>query len=402
MPFENFISLGHIFGAKKTGKREQMMFITGIGRTKFGILDKSLPEMLYEAMLKTLQDSPLTIEDIDAVIVSNFLAGPTTGQLHLGSLVTSLLPGTDLTAFRVEAACASGGTAVYMAGSLLRDFENILVLGGEKLNGLMNKKIYKNIAMAGDLLRDQKEGLIFPAQYALIAAKYLKKFGLPSKELSLVSAKNYFNASKNPLAHFNFRDLTPDAICSSPDICHPLKLFDCCPISDGAAGLIVSRNRLSKRDIEILGRGAGTDAISLSHRKDFTGFCAARTAARRAYDVAGIEPADIDLAEVHDCFSIAEVIAMEDLGFCKKGQGMDLIRSGETSMSGRIPVNTDGGLLADGHPMGATGIAQICEIVTQLRGDAGERQVSHPEIGLSHNVGGVGGTAVVHVMRRCT
>ncbi len=377
------------------------MFITGIGRTKFGILDKSLPEMLYEAMQKTLQDSPLKIEDIDAVVISNFLAGPTTSQLHLGSLVTSLLPGTNLPAFRVEAACASGGTAVYMAGSLLSDYENIMVLGGEKLTGQMNKKIYKNIAMAGDLLRDQKEGLIFPAQYALVAAKYLKKFGLPPEDLALVSRKNYFNASKNPLAHFNYRDLTADAICSSPHICHPLKLFDCCPISDGAAGLIVSRNSLSQRDIEILGRGAATDAISISQRKDFTGFSAARCAAKRAYDAADIEPADIDLAEVHDCFSVAEVIAMEDLSFCRKGEAMDLIRSGETSLSGRLPVNTDGGLLADGHPVGATGIAQICEIVRQLRGEAGERQVSRPEIGLTHNVGGVGGTAVVHIMRRC-
>lgn len=378
------------------------MFITGIGRTKFGILDKSLPEMLYEAMLKTLQDSPLTIEDIDAVIVSNFLAGPTTGQLHLGSLVTSLLPGTNLPAFRVEAACASGGTAVYMAGSLLGDFENILVLGVEKLNGPTNKTIYKNIAMAGDLLRDQKEGLIFPAQYALVAAKYRKRYDQPSEDLALVSRKNYYNASKNPLAHFNYRDLTVDAICSSPEICHPLKLFDCCPISDGAAGLIISRNSLSKRDIQILGRGVGTDAISLSQRKDLTGFSAARYAAKMAYDMAGLEPSEIDLAEVHDCFSIAEVIAMEDLGFCKQGRAIELIKSGETSLCGRLPVNTDGGLLADGHPVGATGIAQICEIVKQLRGEAGERQVCHPEIGLSHNVGGVGGTAVVHIMRRCT
>jgi acetyl-CoA C-acetyltransferase len=378
------------------------MYITGIGRTKFGLLNKSLPELLYEAMFKTLQDSSLEIEDIDAVVVANFLAGPTQNQLHLGSLVSSLLPGTNLPAFRVEAACASGGMAVFTALSMQHDFENILVLGGEKLNGQMNKKIYKNIAMAGDALRDQQEGLIFPAQYALVAAKYFKRYGASQEDLSLVSLKNYSNAARNPLAHFNYKDLTLEAIRNSPVVCSPLRLFDCCPISDGAAGLIVSRERWSKRDIEIIGRGVGTDAISISQRKEFTGFQAARCAAGLAYGMAKVSPQEIDVAEVHDCFSIAEMIAMEDLGFSGRGKAAEMIRSGEASLSGLLPVNTDGGLLADGHPVGATGIAQICEIVTQLRGEAGKRQVCSPKIGLAHNVGGVGGTAVVHIMRRCS
>jgi acetyl-CoA C-acetyltransferase len=374
------------------------MYIKGIGRTKFGILDKSLPQLLYEAMYKAIEDSPLGIEDIDAVVIANFLGGSTYGQLHLGSLVTSLLPGTNLPAFRIEAACASGGLAVYQALSLGHDFENILVVGGEKLYPQMNKKIYKNIAMAGDVLRDQREGLIFPAQYAFVASAYFKKYGASLDDLALVSLKNYTNAAYNPLAHFNYKDLTLDLLNSSPIVCSPLRIFDCCPISDGAAALIISREAGSRRDIEIIGAGAATDAISLSSRKKFASFESASSAAEIAYRMADISPDDVDIAEVHDCFTIAELVAMEDLGFCSRGEASKLLRRGETNLRGRLPINTDGGLLADGHPVGTTGIAQICEIVKQLRGEAGDRQVLGARIGLAHNVGGVGGTAVVHIM----
>ncbi len=375
------------------------MYIAGIGRTKFGILDKSLPELLYMAIYKALEDCALKVEDLDAIIVANFLGGSTQSQMHLGSLVSSLLPGTNLPSFRVEAACASGGMAVFQGLSLLyRGFENVLVVGGEKLNVLPNRELYKNIAMAGDFFRDQQEGLIFPAQYAIVASRYLRTCGACLDDLSSVSLKNYSNAAHNPLAHFNYKDLTLETINSSAVICSPLRLFDCCPISDGAASIIISRKKRSSRDIKIIGAGAITDAISLSQRKELTSFKAARSAAKAAYGMAGISPNDVDIAEVHDCFTIAELIAMEDLGFCGQGEAAGMLRRNETSLSGRLPINTDGGLLADGHPVGATGIAQICEVVRQLRGEACERQVSKARIGLTHNVGGVGGTAVVHVL----
>ncbi|MGD0952888.1 MAG: thiolase domain-containing protein [Methanotrichaceae archaeon] len=377
------------------------MYITGIGRTKFGILDESLPQLLYDAIYRALRDSTLGVEDLDAIVVANFLAGNTQSQLHLGSLVSSLLPGINLPSFRVEAACASGGVAVFQALSLLHAFENILVVGGEKLNVLPNKILYRNIAMAGDLLRDQQEGLIFPAQYAIVASRYLRTYGASLDDLSLISLKNYSNAAYNPLAHFNYKDLTMETIDSSAVVCSPLRLFDCCPISDGAASIIISRERKTSRDVKIIGTGAMTAAISLSQRKEFTTFRAARSAAEVAYIMAGISPEDVDVAEVHDCFTIAELIAMEDLGFCGQGEAVEMVKKDETSLSGRLPINTDGGLLADGHPIGATGIAQICEIVRQLRGDAGERQVREARIGLTHNVGGVGGTAVVHILERC-
>ena len=378
------------------------MYITGIGRTKFGVLDKSLPELLYEAMYKCVKDSPLSLDKIDAVVVSNFLAGSTQSQLHLGSLISSLLPGTNLPAFRVEAACSSGGMAIYQALSLLHEFDNILVIGGEKLNVSFNKRIHKYISMAGDQLRDQQEGLIFPAQYAIAASNYFRTYGGTREDLALISLKNYSNAALNQLAHFSKKIIDMDIINAAPMVCSPLKLYDCSPISDGAASIILSNEKKSHRDVEIIGYGAKTDAISLSQRKEFAAFKAAGMAAKTAFNMAEISPKDIDLAEVHDCFTIGELIAMEDLGFCGRGEAIELVRKGETSLHGSLPINTDGGLLADGHPFGATGIAQICEIVKQLRHEAGERQISKAKIGLAHNIGGVGGTAVVHILAGCS
>jgi len=375
------------------------MFISGIGRTKFGISNKTLPELLYEAIYAAVKDSSLSINSIDLIIVANFLAGNTQNQLHLGSVISSLLPGINRTSFRVESACASGGMAIYLAQQLVDRYSNILVVGGEKLNSDININLIKNIALAGDLLRDQSQGLIFPAQYSFIASQYQKRYDLKHDDLALISLKNYANANLNPLAHFYYKNITLDLINSSPWICSHLKLYDCCAISDGASAVVISRDRVTNRDIELIGSGANTDAISLSQRQDFTSFISTKIASKDAYDMAKVTPKEIDIAEVHDCFTIAELVAMEDLGFCKKGTAANHIRDEETMLSGILPINTDGGLLGDGHPVGATGIAQICELVTQLRGEAGKRQIRNAKTGLSHNVGGAGGTAVVHILR---
>jgi len=374
------------------------MYIIGVGRTKFGVLNKSLPELAYEAIYNALEDSPIEIADIDAIIVANFLAGPNQGQLHLNSLVSSILPGINLPIFRVEGACASGGLAVHLALSMPKKFENILVVGVEKLNDHPTKTVTKNLAMAGDSLRDQKEGLIFPAQYAIVADQYLRKYDAAHDDLALVSLKNHRNATLNPLAHFHYKDVDLETINSSPIVCSPLNLFDCCAISDGAASVVLSRTKKSDRDVKIIGSAVNTDSLSLSQRKELTTFKAARLAAKSAYEMAKLTPKDIDIVEVHDCFTIAEIIAMEDLGFCKKGEGTKLIRNDETTLSGRLPTNTDGGLIGDGHPVGTTGIAQIFEIVQQLRGNAEKRQIPNAKIGLTHNIGGAGGTAVVHIL----
>jgi len=377
------------------------MHICGIGKTKFGITHKSLPELIYESMYLAITDSPIEVIDIDAIIVSNFLAGASQSQLHLGSIIASLLPRLNLPIFNVESACASGGAAFHMATSLIKIFDNILVIGAEKISNVTNNSLTKDIAMAGDYLRDQREGLIFPAQYAIVASQYIKKHKAKHDDLSLISLKNHKNANLNPLAHFNYMDLDWDTICSSPVVASPLQLYDCCPFSDGAASIVLSRQRLSDRDVKVIGTSLITDSISLSQRNEFTTFRSARLAAEAAYSMAKISPKDIDIAEVHDCFTIAELIALEDLGLCKRGDAIKLVRNDETSLSGRIPINTDGGLLADGHPIGATGIAQIYEIVKQLRDEADGRQISNARIGLTHNIGGAGGTAVVNILEKC-
>jgi len=376
------------------------MFISGVGRTKFGPLAESLPQLLYEAVSKALEDAGIGYEDLDAAYVANFCAGPFVGQLHMNSLLASLLPGTHLPIVRVETACASGASALFQAGLALSRFRTVLVAGVEKMSTVQGSLAATNIGMAGDAELDGPAGLIFPASYALIASAHMAEHGSTLDDLSLVSLKNHENASLNPLAHFYHKRVTLEDINSSATVCSPLRLFDCSPISDGAAALVVSAERRSDREVRVVGSALATDTLSLAERDTITSFAAVRLAAAQAYRQAGIGPKDVDVVEAHDCFTIMELIALEDLGFCEPGEGKDLVREGRTSREGDIPVNVDGGLKADGHPIGASGIAQIFELVTQLRGEAGPRQIPGARIGLAHSVGGVGGTSAVHILRK--
>ena len=221
--------------------------------------------------------------------------------------------------------------------------------------------------------------------------------------MAKVAVKNHHNATLNPIAQFS-REITVEDVLNSPMIADPLTLLDCSPITDGAAAMILCKAELAKKytdnPVYIIGSGQASDTLALHSRKSLTTLEATVKAAREAYKQAGINPEDVDLAEVHDCFTIAEIVAIEDLGFCKKGEGGKLVEEGATEIGGRIPINTSGGLKAVGHPVGATGIKQAIEIVLQLRGEAGKRQVEDAEIGLTHNVGGSGATAVVHIFSR--
>ncbi|CEG13792.1 putative acetyl-CoA acetyltransferase [groundwater metagenome] len=373
--------------------------IIGTGRTKFGVLNENIPELSYEAMFKSLEDSTLSINDIDAIYVANFCAGPFQNQLHLNSVISSLLPKSNIPIIRIETACASASSALYQAIISLNKFENIMVLGVEKMTDADNLSASKNISSAGDRLLDQDEGLIFPAEYALIAQQHMLEYGTTLDDLALVSLKNHNNANLNDLAHFYHKKVDIEMIKNSPVVCSPLRLFDCSPVSDGAAAVIISRNKKTDRNIKIAASAIATDTISLCQRENLTSFNAAKIAAKEAYKQANIKPEDIDIAEVHDCFTISELIAMEDVGLCKEGESKYLIRDGKTNLRGDIPINTDGGLKADGHPIGASGVAQIIEVVTQLRGEAGKRQVQDAEVGLTHNIGGIGGTAVIHILK---
>ncbi len=355
-------------------------------------------QLVQEAALEALEDADLCPDDIDTIIVANFLGGPNEGQLHLNSVIAGVFPGLRVPSWRTEAACASGGVALHQGVLALNQYRTVLVVGVERMSHVPGAELTANIAMAGDATLDWVAGLTFPANYALVAQAHMAEYGTTLRDLELISLKNHANANLNPKAHFHHKEVCQSDIDAGPTVASPLRLFDCCPVSDGAAAVVLRRAALDHRSAEVLASAVSTDVISLAQRESLTSFAAAKDAARRAYSQSGLQPTDIDLAEVHDCFTIAELIACEDLGLCSVGCGGEFIRRGDSAIGGRLPVNPSGGLKAGGHAIGATGIGQVYELVTQLRGEAGARQVADCRVGLAHNVGGVGGTCSVHIL----
>lgn len=371
--------------------------VIGTGMTKFGELwDKTLEDMSLEASLLAIKDSGLNKNKIDAIFVGNMLYGKLSGQDHLGALVSSLLD-LKVPATHIEAACASGGMAIQAAVHALRAgaYKNVLVLGVEKMTDYSTSQISEALMGAGSEM-ERQAGLTFPALYALMAKSHMQKYGTTRTHLASVSVKNHHNASLNSYAQFPY-EIDLEKALKAPFIAEPFTIFDSSPISDGAAAVILSSE---KDGIEIIASESATDTVDLSQRNSFTEIEATKIASQKAYAEAGITPEDLDLLEVHDCFTIAEIMAMEDLGLCKKGDGGEFIQSGKTKLSGKTPVNTSGGLKACGHPVGATGVKQIIEITNQLKGNLGSRQVKNPKIGLAQNVGGTGATVAIHILKK--
>lgn len=380
--------------------------VAGIGLTKFGELwDKSLYDLAYDAAKEALDDASLTIKDIDGIFVGNMLSGVLLGQEHLGATVASLL-GSNAPARKVEGACASGGLAIHDAIEALLSglHEKILVLGVEKMTDAPPQKVMAGLMGAG--AEDERlAGLTFPGLYALLAKAHMAKFGTTKEHMANVAVKNHYHASLNDKAQFPF-EISIEKVMKSTKITDPFTLFDASPITDGASAVILtaknskSEYRNPKKKVFITGSAVATDTISLSQRESLTELKGTRMAVEKAFRQAGVTSKDIDVVEVHDCFTIAEILAMEDLGFCKKGEGGEFIASGHTRLGGKMPVNTSGGLKACGHPVGATGVKQIVEITQQLQGRAGRRQAEGgAKVGLTQNVGGTGGTVVVHVLQ---
>lgn len=371
-----------------------MITISGAYQTKFGELwDKSLEDLIFEAGEGAIADAGISKSKIDLVIVANMLAD----QSHLGALAVELLGLNSVPAIRVEAACASGGIALHQAITAIKagEVKNVLVIGAEKMTDKSNGEIAQAL-MGAASEAERQAGLTFVGLYALMARVYFDKFKATKNDLAYVAIKNHRHASKNPKAQYPF-PVELETVLKSSCVASPLHLFDCSPITDGAAAVVVSSQPGA---VEISASQIATDSVSLTERESLTELKATKIAAKKAYAQAGVGPDDIDLAEVHDCFSIAEIMAVEDLGFCKKGEGFKKIRSGEFDHDGRLPVNLSGGLKACGHPVGATGIKQIVELVMQLKGQAGERQIRKAKIGLAHNVGGSGATAAVHILKK--
>jgi acetyl-CoA C-acetyltransferase len=378
--------------------------IIGVGMNKWGELwQKSLRDVFVESALLAVKDAG--VDHIDSMYVGCMSSGLFVGQEHLASLLSDYLGMGPIPAARVESACASGGLAVRMGFmDVASGMSDIVLVGGvEKMTDVGGDGATFALSTAADQEYEVYHGITFPGLYALMARSHMEKYGTTRDQLAQVAVKNHENGSKNPLAQFP-QKITVEQVIESIMVADPLTILDCSPITDGSACLILCPAEMAKKlskkpPIKIMGTGNATDTIALHSRSDFTTLNATVKAAERAYKMAGVKPDDVSLAEVHDCFTIAEIIISEDLGFFKKGEGGKAVGSGITAVGGKKPINASGGLKSKGHPVGATGVAQVVEIVHQLRGEAGGRQVKDAKIGLTQNMGGSGGSAVVHIMQ---
>jgi acetyl-CoA C-acetyltransferase len=382
--------------------------IIGVGCTRFGERwDVSLRDMVAEAGVMAIDDAGATGEQIDALYVGNMSGGRFVEQEHIGALIADCagLSRLHIPSTRVEAACASGGLALRQAVlAVASGYHDIVIAAGvEKMTDVSSGTAADALAAAADREWECFFGATFPALYAMMARLHMRRYGTTHDQMARVAVKNHHHACLNPIAQYHM-EITVDDVNKSPMVADPLHILDCSPISDGAAAVILAPTEMARRfsdiPIKIAASAQGSDTLALHDRRDLTALDSTVHAARNAFAQAGVEPRQIDVAEVHDCFTIAEILAIEDLGFVEKGQGGRAVEEGLTALGGTLPINTSGGLKACGHPVGATGIKQAYEIALQLRGEAGRRQVDEAEVGLTHNVGGSGGTAIVHILTR--
>jgi acetyl-CoA C-acetyltransferase len=365
--------------------------------------ESSLRQLFVEAGLKAIDDAG--VDHIDALYVGSMSSGLFNSQEHIGAMMADYLGVAPIPAMRVESACASGGMALRLGFlSVLSGQHDIVMVGGvEKMTDVDSNQATFALSTAADYTYESHFGVTFPGLYAMIARAHMDRFGTTREQLAAVAVKNHANALMNPLAQFH-RKITVDDVINSTPVADPLNILDCSPITDGASAMIVCPLDLAKKIarnnplVKIIGSGQASDSIALAGRREISELDAVAKSAELAYKMAGKNPADMQVAEVHDCFTIAEICNIEALGFVEKGEGGPATESGLTALDGKIPVNTSGGLKAKGHPVGATGIAQAIEIVEQLRGTAGDRQVKGARVGLAQNMGGSGASSVVHIM----
>ena len=376
--------------------------IIGVGMTKWGELwDKSLRTIFTETALLAIADAG--VDKIDSMVVGCMSSGLFVGQEHLASLLADSLGRTPVPAARVESACSSGGAALRQGFiEVASGLSDVVLVGGvEKMTDVTGCEATFALGTAADQEYEGYHGLTFPGLYAMMAVAHMHRFGTTREQLAMVAVKNHDNGSRNPLAQFPYK-VTVDGVLNSVLVADPLRILDCSPITDGAAAVILcpaDMARKAKRPVvRIAGVGQATDSIALSSRRDLTWLESTSIAAQKALAMAGRKIGDIDLFEVHDCFTIAEIMVIEALGLVEKGKGGRAVEEGLTTRDGRFPVNPSGGLKAKGHPVGATGVAQAVEIVKQLRGEAGDRQIKGAKRGLTQNMGGTGGSSVVHIL----
>jgi acetyl-CoA C-acetyltransferase len=387
--------------------------IAGVGMVPFERRDEdSLVDMLATAGLHALDDAGLGKVEVDSVYVGNMASGLFNHQVSVASALVDRLSLIPAAADRIENGPASGGSAIkngYLA--VASGFNDIvLVVGGEKMREVIGPKATDIVAAMTHPTAEYIYGVTLPALAGMFARLYMKEYGITREHLAMVAIKNQQNGLLNPYAHIQMHItmegiLThPQSHINSPIVADPLHLYDCCPVSDGAAAVVLTTEeiatKLGKPMVSIDGVGQATDTHTLQERADPTDLAAVRLASEQAFEMAGIKPKDIDVAELHDAFTILEIAESEHAGFFKKGEGAKALEKGDTQIGGKLPINPSGGLKARGHPVGATGVAQVVELVWQLRGEAGERQVKNASKGFSLNFGGFGNNVLAFVVGR--
>lgn len=374
--------------------------ILGVGMTKFGELwGKSFRDLFTEAGLRAIDDAG--VDHIESMYIGAMSPGLFIGQEHIASLLADYLGVAGIPSTHVESACASGGTALRQAFFEIASGHSEIVLAGgiEKMND--GGDTTYALATASDQEYEAFHGVTFPGLYAMLANAHMHKYGTTREQIADVAVKNHAHGLKNPNAQFRMK-ITRENVMNATSVAEPLTLLDCSPVTDGAAALIVTSVDFAKKSgkpfVKIIASSQASDAVALHSRKDLASIPVVNKAAEKAYKQAQITPDKLDLAEVHDCFTIAELVIMEELSFVERGKAGEAVSSGMTTIGGKISINTSGGLKSKGHPVGATGIAQVIEIVEQLRGSAGERQIPNARLGLTQNMGGSGGSCVIHIL----
>jgi len=378
--------------------------VIGVGVTKFGKHDRTSAELFAEAARDALADAELPPSAVQALYYGNVVGGETEKQLHTGPQAASVLGIPTVPTTRFEAACASSHAAfrhaVMEVAAGLSDV--VLVGGAERVLNVSTAEATEYFAYASDAVWEQSVGLTFPGVFALIARAHMAKHGTTEEQMAHVAVKNHRHGALNPKAQFQ-KEITLEEVLASAYVADPLKLYDCCPFTDGGAAVVLVSEEIARRRrraIWVLGSAAASDSMLMHDKRDLARVPATERAAAAAYRQAGLGPENVDVVELHDCFTIAEIVATEGLGLFEPGSGGIAAEKGWTSLGGKVPVNTSGGLKAKGHPIGATGAAQIVEVVTQLRGEAGPRQVEGARIGLTHTLGGNTATVLVSLFGR--
>jgi acetyl-CoA C-acetyltransferase len=375
----------------------------GAGSTRYGKLDDSISDIAVQSSIRAIESASIKPNEIEAGYISNVF-GIADKQVHLGPVIMSNLGIADKPSLSIESACGSGSVSLREAFANVAAgfYDVVLVTGVEKVTQTGTEWTTTYFSYCSDFFYEGKAGASFPGLFASMARAYLNEYDANEEDFAAIAVKNHNNGLLNPKAHLR-KKITIEDVMKSPVVASPLKLYDCCPFSDGASSVILCNEKFAKSHtkdyVKIIGSGRGGSPAALQGRDHMTTIPSTKLAAQAAYKMAGISPKDVDFAEVHDCFTIAEMVDSEDLGFFEKGKAVDAVRNKQTELRGSIPINPSGGLKSKGHPIGATGVGQAVEVFDQLTGNAGERTIRDAKIGLTHNFGATGASCAVHIFQ---